>query len=384
MDVLIVSPFCSPDKNVGAIRMSSLIRYLIKAGYHIMVLTNQKAKPVDINFLQKVEYVDVIYNDKENSHYHCFIRNQEAYCSAFLSFITNNHVDLVIISGGPFYTFKISKLAKKNNIPCVLDYRDPWTFDDREYKGRMSVLSYIIDAYKSFFERSYIKDASAIVTVTPSWVSSFKKKYKCISDKTYLIENGFDDELLSTLSLRSSTSFDTSLLNIGVFGKLFYYSIEYSRLFLDTIKDVPGIRINQIGQRENNADSILREFGLDSAIVRSTGFVDYVEGINELYENDVFLIIDNRKGALGTKIYDYIYLNKPVLYVGPLNSSMANLVSSFEYGFCCCRKEDLLKALDRIVSEKIVSLTKHDTNIYSRSSRNSVWINLINQVSNSI
>ena len=139
----------------------------------------------------------------------------------------------------------------------------------------------------------------------------------------------------------------------------------------------------QIGNREDNADALLSESGLSPEVLVTTGFMNYEEGIRRLNRVNAFVIIDVRKSAIGTKIYDYIYLNKPIIYVGPKNTSFAEMVSIFTNGFVCSNSKEVNSTIKMLKLQSISTLDAEDKSAaYARSEQNKKWIELLKETIN--
>ena len=373
MNILIISPFFYPDKGVGALRMSSLSRYLIKKGVKLWILTEKKEiMGTDI----KAEY-RFVESVRTGNFLTEFIINRNRYLFAFRELSDIEEFDAVIISGGPFYTFPVAIEAKKKNIRCCLDFRDPWVFDIRE--DFFNIRNLIRQMYYLPYERKAVKAVDDVVTVTDRWVKSFRRYYPTCRSKIHLIENGFDDEQLNGLKRMDYER--SAPVTIGVFGKLFYYTDKYSRIFARALKKYTyKISVIQIGEREKQVDEILDQINIEHNIIESTGFMSYKSGMEMLMNADYFLIIDARNDAIGTKIYDYIYLQKPIIYVGPKNTYISEIIIKYQLGYSCKNQQEVEKVLEDLgVSDKKVQINEESRNRFARSFQNEKWWNMLNE-----
>ena len=371
MNVLIVAPSFPPDESVGTLRMASLVRYLLKQrDIHIWVLTDTKKKEPVLEGIA-YSYVAAIY---EGGYRAWFRENTKRYKQAFCGMISQEKPDLVLISGGPFFTFRLSPIAKKHGIPCILDFRDPWVFDKRERKGRAWLKATISKLIKLPMERRAIWHADRVVTVTRGWMETFQRYYPLCRKKFSVIMNGYDDDRLKSLHIPQQKK--EQGMRLGVFGKIFYYSQRYSDVFLDALK-AETVPVVQIGDREPQVNDWLGKHGLPESAIESTGFIQYEKGMEQLAQMDAFLIIDSRKDALGTKVYDYIYLNKPILFVGPKDSVLAALVGSLKNGYVCASAEEVTAAIRCIRTNPGQPDTEADVLAYARSVQNQKWLELI-------
>ena len=371
MRVLIVAPYFPPYKSVGALRMASLARYLLLHGIETDILTNTVDGEAEIE--ATYHYVDI--KNTGEKYYTRFKRNQMEYCEAFRKVCGNRHPDVVIVSGGPFYTFRIAQYAKESGLPCILDFRDPWIFEYRGAKSFFTVRNLISKFIELPWEREAVHAATCVVTVTDGWKKNFEKAYPFSKSKFMVIENGYDDALLQSISLDAPRH--SKKITLAAFGKLFYYTQEYSKVFLNAYRKLQDrVDLMQIGQKETKSDELLTNCGISLDKLYATGFLNYQEGIKQLNQADAFLLIDSRRNAIGTKIYDYIYLNKPIIYVGPKRTVLAQIISRFENGFVCSSEQETEEALNNIKSG--MRLDEHiDISKYSRSAQNQNWLEMI-------
>lgn len=372
--ILVVSPSFPPDKTVAVVRMASFVDFMLSKNEEVIIVTNKKKESfVTQSAGLRVEYVDVV----ENNGYYSFFKNAVKYTRRVEEILDEVKVDRIVISMGPFYTYKIAAIAKKRKVICLLDFRDPWSFDKREETLLAKVKRIIQFPIKYTKECVAISNADYVTTVTPGWVEQFKNFHPTQKEKIFLVENGYDDKKLSCIDLSQKKSSDRNRLLIGVFGKLFYYSEQYADVFLRAVKEVTDvdILIKQVGQMEENVIPKIASYKIKKDIVVNTGFMDYISGISSLMECDAFLVIDDRKEALGTKIYDYIFLNKPIIYVGPRDSAIASVIKNLSNCFTCDTKERLVEALRFLDQHR--GLTVNCDRDFSRTSQNAIMYKLL-------
>ena len=81
---------------------------------------------------------------------------------------------------------------------------------------------------------------------------------------------------------------------------------------------------------------------------------------------------------MGTKFYDYVYANVPLLYIGAPHTHLAKLVNTFPGGFVCSEIDDVYRTIKNVISKKIVALTnEYDYEKYSRTEQNKKYYNII-------
>lgn len=374
MNILIIAPAFSAVDSVGSMRMNSLYRYLADSGNKVEVITNLNGKYMVKD--DNINFVDTYQGMPGANKLKIFKKNHDLYEAKAKKVLNRFKPDYVIISGGPFYTFTLSSVFSKLDIPCILDFRDPWIFDVRGYKDFISPKRVITRLVQLPYERMAIHSASAVITVTEIWKRQFQRFYPLQRQKFHVIENGYDDILLDTISIQDELS---DKFIIGVFGKLFYYTPKYSHVFLSALEKLQDtVSVLHIGEKESESDGYLADHHINQNVFTHTGFLPYLDGMRRLSEAKAFVIVDIRKGAMGTKIYDYIWMNKPIIYIGPQNTEIADFISSFEFGYICQDVESVIHAIKDITNQDTLVLsTRLDKRKYARSFQNRRWMQLL-------
>ena len=227
MKILVISPFFPPLKSVATVRIDSLTKYLAKKNYKITVLTNNMEERNEVD--SAIETINV--NSTTSGRFIInFFLNYNIYKDKVNELLKLNEYDAVIITMGPFYTLPLCKyLTQKYNLKCILDFRDLFVFE-QNYKKNISILKQKISKMFFYpFEKSAVKYAYKVVTVTEGWSKTLKKYYSGYSNKIMVIENGYDDNLLIGVSLNKKESLPKKNIIIGVYGKLGYYSKDFSQ-----------------------------------------------------------------------------------------------------------------------------------------------------------
>jgi len=391
MKLLIVATHFPPYSSVAVVRIASLTRFLIKQGYEITVLTNKhefNSEEANVDsLLNEVNKVEIDVSQANGKFFEC----RDLYIKEFHKLMKVNQFDCVFITSGLFYTLPLCKISKVNyNTKCIIDFRDLWVFDIRSIKEFINP-SNLLRKFVFFpIERQAIKYADKVITVTDGWSEILKKVHSKYNRKICVVYNGYDEEYLNKSisdekNEKNLVEIDSKKFNIMSFGKLSYYSKHYSSVFFTAIKrldrEYPLIRVIQIGSEEKETNEVLLKTGFNRDKYINTGFCDYREGMVLLAKADVCVLIDIRKKAIGTKLYDYIFTNKPIIYVGKRNTYLSNFVASFEYGYSCQTEEQVMCALKNIIEQKIEKLsTNNSVKKYSRQMQNKAFLRIIESV----
>lgn len=225
------------------------------------------------------------------------------------NYIKKNKVDVIIASGDPFILFKYaSKLGKKYNIPWIADYRDPWTKSIKDTKW------FVYQRFNSFLEKRIVKSARLIITVSEFVQEKIQEQLK--NQKIYIIPNGYDPDAI--IDAQKSKQENTSL-NISIVGTIYkYHPIESVFAVMSAfVKQNPNARmkLNLYGVNISAELEVLisAKFPLLKPVVQFISKIPNHEYLRELSRNNVMLLF-NQYSYMGTKIYDYIALNRLILF----------------------------------------------------------------------
>ncbi|MDO9578468.1 MAG: glycosyltransferase [Candidatus Cloacimonadales bacterium] len=367
-NILIISFYMYPCKLVGAKRMSYIANYLADKGIEVTVLKvedesydNQIDKNLKLDARIRVIEVKKLnkYKTFRQSIYR-FFRYKKTLCSL----LEKEDFDVLYFSGGPFFYFPLGIYSRfKYKIPYILDFRDLWIIGK---KVKLNWKGNLLSNFEKYFERVSIKNASMVICVTPKTTELFKQEFNnpmCMNFVT--IMNGYND--LELPEIISSSTIKRDPINIGIFGKFSYYDLNHIDILIKSIRNSEiEIKIHHIGHYEEDFVNYVELNKLSKNFV-FVGYKNYTEGIMYLSNMD-YLILNNRSEyALGTKIFDYLYLNKPVLAFMTPSSEIWNLLSNFKNTFLIQNSFDLISAIQELMcSDDLNVIQKQDLFQYSR------------------
>lgn len=383
MDVLMLSHYFPPMNLIGSKRMESLAKQIVEEGHELTALKaadkyyGENVAPY--NEWNECEIIDVV--PKQDSWYE-WIR---AYDQCVYKAADKKKYDVCVISGGPFnYFLTGARILRKLNIPYVLDFRDvaaPFK-SAPGYSCKVSKIKSILSFLKNYYiEYKSIKYSKYAVMTSEIMLNMYVSRFPQFKDKYAVIYNGYDGKLLQNFDKKT---IDTRKLSIGIFGKYSYYGKEYAEWLSKAIKNIQrkGIEVEilHIGEKE----TWLEEYLGGNECYKNIGTLDYLSGM-ELLSNQWILIASHyMREAISTKIFDYIFLNHPVIGVFEKNSASGLLLSKFENGFVVYSEEEMERSLFLIWKEKITTLMKDTDSIngYSRDVQNKNYIKLLCESSN--
>lgn len=364
MKILIVSPFFPPFSLVGAKRMESFSTYLSRNRHDVTVLTYSTKTMEDLvgkSNLNSPIPRDLSVCNLPNLKIFKFpfafcinhfleVRAWDKYLRAF----GEMQFDAILVSSGPVSTEgPVARFAQKNDIPLVLDLRDLNVILDKQKNdgGIKQFIKSAIWKYQQHYpELECIKAASKIVVVTPGMGEELIEEYGISADKIEVIYNGFDETILSTVK---SVKPEDRKVQFGYFGKMMYYSPERGKrilIALDMLKK-QGIDIElvHIGPGSNEIIKTIDELGLDNTIYRSLGTMDYSSGMAIMMSMRGYFIEYKDPIGLGTKVFDYIFCNKPIICVAPVSCVLSKMVAEFDNGYAVDSVDDIVKTVLEVI-----------------------------------
>lgn len=232
----------------------------------------------------------------------------------------------VVTTSPPHSTQLIGlKLKKKLGIRWIADLRDPWT-DIYYYKELYhSSLARKVDRA---LELKVLREADQLITVSRDVKQLFARKLPAgAAAKFSVIPNGYDEtdflqevdptgkKFVITYTGTISGAYDMT----GFLNALALLGLErHKELLLRFVGKVPAPVAERIRQE-------LPELELDLA-----GYVDHHESVRFLLQSSLQLLIiprvENNKGIITGKFFEYMASGKPVLAIGPRGGDLDELI----------------------------------------------------------
>ena len=341
MNLLIVAPTFFPDQDVGIFRMTTLADFLLGKGEHVTVIRNARnrifSEKIPYQNLGKVTEIQVA--DPEKFYQSCNI-----YKDAILAHCRDNPVDVILYTCAPYYAMKIAyEIKKQNQIPYIVDIRDFWLKNNEE-SILTCILQNMIYPLKYYLQKRCFKGASWIVVVSENMKERYRSFYGTYIDKFQIIYNGYDDQRVSQPVWRDQglkekvDGFDG--IRIGICGTLCQYSVIYTKLLLETITHIntshKKVKLFHMGKEDSRLTGILKANHYGREIYEYLGYLPSELCLLTLQKMDMNIIINIRNQGLGTKVFDYIQADRPVIYVGKKHTELADFINR---NICTTRKE---------------------------------------------
>lgn len=392
MKILLIGPY-APLGHVGAIRIISLSKYLLQKGHSVSVLclSQKSLKKIDPKGLCSIEPegIDIINYDitfTEKSLMKRNYKNINETNRALEKLLSHKNYDVAIVSGGPFYTFPAMKIINNKKIPYIVDYRDLHISspEKRKKTGFVNKLKFLISyPFRYYQEYDCIKNSHFVTVVHPDMIFNLSHYFRLPSEKIKVVYNGFDDMELEGISPVKPKNDNYT---IGYFGKLMYYNTEYTKKIFKAIDDLNEegykIRFIHIGQENKLIEQYFSKENINKKKwYKCLGLMNYRDGMAILGSCKAFALEYTMSEGPGTKIFDYIYWNKPVVAVTKNGIALEKMLREFENAYICHTTEDVKNSIKYIIDKNVNSLTSTDNSqniqFYARSKQNSEMEKLI-------
>lgn len=256
-----------------------------------------------------------------------------AYSKAKKILRENKNVKFIYVSAPYFHTHIIGYfLKKKFNLPLVIEYRDPWSFNPYQEKTE----SWLNKKINLKIEKRILKCADIIITVSSELNSFLKTKFSFIQNKPiYSIANGLNidkiyyhpkkDYQIITFTFTGALYKKRSIVPLikliyDLKKDNFFRDFSFSMRIFGNYKKEP---LKEIIKKLNIEDLII----LGDLIPRSKAF-------NEIIKSDLAIHIGENLNypTIAFKVWDYLSCRKKILYLGREDSYTANFLKKNEFG----------------------------------------------------
>ncbi len=284
-----------------------------------------------------------------------------------IELIREHNIETVITTSPPHSTQLIGlKLKKKLGMNWIADLRDPWTNIYYYKELRHSTLAKRIDKK---LELKVLENADKLITVSQDVKRIFEEKLKRSSDSKFLVvPNGYDEDdfkhevkVANDKFVITYTGTISETYNIdGFLGVLSGLSQDdRKKVLLRFVGKVPTSIIK-------NIEAKIPDIELDLV-----GYVDHQKSIEYLLQSSLQLLVipkvENNKGIITGKFFEYLASRKPILAIGPKGGDLENLIEETKCGqlFEYDDMNGMKKMIDLCLQNEY-SIEKIDSGNYSR------------------
>jgi glycosyltransferase involved in cell wall biosynthesis len=283
----------------------------------------------------------------------------------FFAFRHKKDLDAVLLTGSPFHPFLISIFVKKLlSVPTFLDFRDAWSLNNG-FDGKR--VKYFRERFRrrlfALFERVAIQFASGVIFATNTLQEEYRRLLPFQQEKFHTITNGYDaEDFVSVIPIRM-----VGKKTIILAGQFNLYTPEVLSGLMQALKSFPLLHFIYVGS-ENDIIYQKAKFFESESQVTTFPYLPHREMINRIAGADYGLVTASLPNILGTKIFDYLALKKPILcFVPPGSEIIRNFAR--EKSIVICESphtlESIKKGLNLLLEVKEVT-NKKILNQFSR------------------
>ena len=239
------------------------------------------------------------------------------------------------------------------DLPWIADFQDPWTLDPWRFKGTPA---------RAFLERKIMEAADTVIFNTPHARQAYVDHYgSYLATKSTAIPNGFDPRQLETLALRRQHGATPTTQGVRRFQRLPSVGGETQRHRKLTLMHAGSLYSRRNPFALIEAVSALHDKGALSAanfhltflgtatmqaeaeamlekhqLVELISFVPPVpheKCLQMMRESAVLVILQpDTRLQVPAKLYEYGYLEKPILAVAEPDGAVAEIIQKYNMG----------------------------------------------------
>jgi glycosyltransferase involved in cell wall biosynthesis len=382
--ILFISTAFSPENAVGAIRTTKLVKYLVRSGYEVTVISAElhNSSKIDNSLesieLEKIKRITVpqskLFNKfflnkrnqiiKENSASELMsaknnsiksrIKSQIYIYIQFMYSIFRNldwssnvmiqlkhNVDFAsfdcIISSYPSLGshWTSMKISRRYNIKWIAEFRDPLNYEANSNR--------FITFLNKIIQNKIVKNANVVTYISKEMISKLKQTEKTSIDKFYHIPNAFDSDDFEFIEQKSIHNNKLILSYVGsLYGGKRDLSVVFQtiRTLIDSeIFNKDNFQFIYAGKEIDVINSQAKNYGLVD-IILNKGYISRKESIKIQDSSDIIVVAtwntNKDQGIVTGKLFECMLTNKVILGLvsGNLpNSEFKEIIREVNGGF---------------------------------------------------
>ena len=234
-------------------------------------------------------------------------------------------IDTIITSSPPHSTQLIGlQLKKEFKLKWLADLRDPWT---EIYYNKLLFRTNWAKRIDYRYEQACLQNADTLIVVSEDIKQRFGEKRETILEKIHVIPNGFDEEDFSKVQTKN----DAEVKYISYVGNLgLQYPVDgFLETFAEIIKKENNWKLYFVGNCHKGIKTIVDKLNLTDS-VEFVPYVNHSEAIDFMIKARILLLIipeiENNKGILTGKLFEYLATGNPILNIGPKDGDAAAIL----------------------------------------------------------
>lgn len=300
-------------------------------------------------------------------------------------YLKEHPVDAIITTGPPQSMHLIGRgVHAATGIPCVADFRDPWT--KMFYFKNLNLWPLAAWIHRRL-EKKVLDEATAVIAVTPAVQADFQAM---TATKVAMITNGYDPDDFPQASAQGDPDHFT-IVHTGLFASdgnpLALWSALIHKCF-DKKEFREKLRIRLVGKVDAEIIDTIKGLGLERNLVLE-GYLPHAATVEAQRTADL-LILPLRQDPEYMKVYpgkifEYLAARRPVLGIGQEDSVSARLLREtgagdmFDWDKDFSVRNAIDEAWDRYKAGQGGPL-ENDINKYSRKALTESLVELLNSL----
>lgn len=314
-----------------------------------------------------------------------FFDNRKGIYTEARKALSQQRFDAIIATGEPFLLFRYAHLLSREfHVPWIADYRDGWSTD--RINPPKTIAQKLLMRHARFVEKKLIASATLLTTASPTYKKDLQELFP--SKQIEVIYNGYDEDTLQSLPPAAQ---DDKIFRIAYAGTLYPY--QKVEMFLEGFKKFTAITQAQNAKvlfygLQFHPQQAHRVLSFDPALapyLELEGKLSYSETLQKLQKASVLLLLGAKgNDTLSAKIFDYLAVNRKILFVQNDHGVLHALIRKHCDGICCDNAAEVCDALVRCYSEHTakgaVASRVSDVLFYTRKNQAARLAQLLQQV----
>ena len=346
--ILIITDSIAPP--AFAPRIVSLCRHLSDKGYECVVFSDRE-QGVDAFSMPFGQWYQTAYYQSGNKTYKYLADKlfdvRERQFEAFIEAQANvDTFDAIFCSTCYYFPLQTTyRLAKKYRKPFIVDIRDlaeqwgniPYNTFSMGSSRLTNGLHRLFTALNIRKRNRVLAAAKEVITISP-WHQQLLSRYNA---RTHLIYNGFDELEFYPKDVQT----DSFLISYA--GKIYNLLFRDPRLLFEALRqllsDLPGLSkdLRLLFHVDKHSIEPLRQMAADyglEAYCEVNGYIPKAELLPLLHRSSILLVLsckstpEGAHGIMGTKFYEALGVEKPVLCVRSDEESLAQVIAMTQAG----------------------------------------------------
>ena len=245
-------------------------------------------------------------------------------------------IRVVFSSSPPESTHLVGlRLHDALGLRWVADFRDLWTEKTMLFRPASRWHGRAVRA----LERRVFGSADHVIANTPQNLARYRRRFALPDDRVTMIPNGFDPR--DAASIAPPPPQPREAMRLGYAGNMDKHGLPW-REFLDALRrlaDEVGhgrVALDSCGYLSQEVADFVRDRGLDDVVVHH-GELPHAEAMRIMGGTDMLVALlyedtDYSDSIVPIKLYQYLMMRRPILFVGPAEGAAAAVVRETRTG----------------------------------------------------